>query len=447
VLKKYLFLLFALLLAACATDQGNNEGAGSVQSISQENATGTADATAAGDDAAAVESAPEGALPPPGHEGKTWADIVAEANGQEVNFYMWGGSDLINGWITGYVAPAVQERYGISLNMVPVSDATEYINKVLGEKEAGRNSGGAVDLVWLNGENFRTMRQGDLLYGRWSQFLPSSAFVNWNDPSVANDFGFPVDGYEAPYGKAQFVMIYDSARVAEPPRDVAELVAWIKANPGQFTYPAPPDFTGSAFVRHICYYTAGGYESMLGEFDETVFDENSAACWGLLNELEPFLWRGGQTYPENHTRQQDLFANGEVSFDMAYNPAEASSLVENGRYPESTRTFVFDSGTIANTHYVAIPYNSDHKAAAMVVANFLLSPEAQLSKAQPANWGDLPVLDPALLPAEWQDRFAAVPRGDATLSTEELAAHRLPELQAPWLTAFEQGWQAEVLQK
>jgi putative spermidine/putrescine transport system substrate-binding protein len=167
----------------------------------------------------------------------------------------------------------------------------------------------------------------------------------------------------------------------------------------------------------------------------------------LLNEIEPFLWREGATYPENHTRQQDLFANGEVSFDMAYNPAEASSLVESGRYPATTRTFIFDSGTIANTHYVAIPYNSDHKAAAMVLANFLLSPEAQLSKAQPANWGDLPVLDPALLPANLQAEFAAIPRGEATLSTEELAAHRLPELQAPWLTAFEQGWEAEVLQK
>lgn len=431
-MKKYLVLLF-VLLAACSS------GSEQVKTAVIENTAAPA--------AAIVESAPEGAAPPPGYEGQAWADIVAEANGQTVNFYMWGGSDLINTWVTGYVATAVQDQYGVTLNMVPISDATEYINKVLGEKEAGQDSGGSVDLVWVNGENFRTMRQGDLLYGNWSQFLPGSAYVNWNDPSVTNDFGFPVDGYEAPYGKAQFVMIYDSARMSEPPRTIPALVEWIKANPGQFTYPAPPDFTGSAFVRHICYEAAGGYEALLGEFDQVVFDEKSAACWGLLNEIEPFLWREGQTYPESHTRQQDLFANSEVSFDMAYNPAEASSLVENGRYPETTRTFVFDSGTIANTHYVAIPYNSDHKAAAMVVANFLLSPEAQLNKAQPENWGDLPVLDPALLPADLQAQFAAIPRGDATLSTEELATHRLPELQAAWLTAFEQGWEAEVLQK
>ncbi|MBK8989985.1 MAG: ABC transporter substrate-binding protein [Chloroflexi bacterium] len=428
-MKKIALLLLILSLAACGGETAVTEPTPSTPVTT------------------IVESAPEGAAPPPGYEGQTWADILAEAEGQTVNFYMWGGSDLINSWVTGYVATAVQEQYGITLNMVPIVDATEYINKVLGEKEAGRDSDGTVDLVWVNGENFRTMRQGDLLYGNWSQFLPSAAYVNWADPSVANDFGFAVDGYESPYGKAQFVMIYDSARVPEPPRTIPALIEWIKANPGQFTYAAPPDFTGSAFVRHICYHAAGGYETLLGEFDQAVFDEKSAACWALLNEIEPFLWREGQTYPENRARQIDLFANSEVSFDMAYNPAEASSLVENGRYPTTTRTFVFDSGTIANTHYVAIPYNSPNKAAAMVVANFLLSPEAQLSKAQPENWGDLPVLDPALLSADWQSQFAAIPRGTATLSTEELAAARLPELQAPWLTAFEQGWQEWVLQR
>ncbi len=408
--KTLALLLFMLLfLAACSPDAGQTGETPAVELPA----------------VAAEAEAPAGVAPPPGYEDQSWAGIVAEARGQSVDFYMWGGSDLINTWVTQVVAPVVAEQYGITLNMVPISDATEYVNKVLGEKQAGRDTGGTVDLVWVNGENFRTMRQGDLLYGNWSEYLPSSAAVNWDDPSVANDFGFPVDGYESPYGKAQFVMIYDSARVAEPPRDIPALIDWIRANPGQFTYAAPPDFTGSAFVRHLCYHAAGGYETLLGEFDQTVFDESAPACWQMLNELEPYLWREGQTYPENRARMQDLFANGEVSFDMAYNPAEASSLVENGRYPETTRTFVFDSGTIANTHYVAIPYNSDHKAAAMVVANYLLSPEAQLSKAQPANWGDLPALDPTRLSPDWQAQFDALPRGVATLSTEELAANQL----------------------
>ncbi len=398
------------------------------------------------------ESAPDasasvGALPPPGYAGKAWADVLSEAREQTVNFYMWGGRDVINGWVTGYAASTLKERFGVTLNMVPVADAPEYVNKVLGEKQAGRDSDGAVDLVWVNGENFRTMRQAELLYGPFADFLPNASYIDAEDPSVKSDFGYPVKGYESPYGKAQFVMIYDSSKVPDPPKTVAALLEWAKANPGKFTYAAPPDFTGSAFVRHVCYQAAGGYQSLLGEFQPKVFDEKLPACWKTLNALEPSLWRAGQTYPENRTRMQDLFANGEVYFDMAYNPAEASSLITQGRYPETARTFVFDEGTIANTHYLAIPYNSAHKAGAMVLANFLLSPEAQLSKADPNGWGDLPVLDLARLPAEWQPKFAALPRGPATLAPEVLAAKRLPELQAEWLQAIETGWEDNVLKK
>jgi putative spermidine/putrescine transport system substrate-binding protein len=200
-------------------------------------------------------------------------------------------------------------------------------------------------------------------------------------------------------------------------------------------------------VRQVCYYTAGGYQSLLGDFQPTVFDQKAATCWQTLNELEPNLWRAGQTYPENRTRLQDLFANGEVYFDMAYNPAEASSLIAQGKYPQTARTFVFAEGTLANTHYLAIPYNSPNKAAAMVVANFMLSPEAQLSKADPAGWGDLPALDPARLPTDWQEKFADLPRGPATLAPDILASHRLPELQAQWVEAFEKGWDENVLKK
>jgi putative spermidine/putrescine transport system substrate-binding protein len=427
-----LFIILSLLLANCA--------AAAVGSEASNDASVSAPA-------AGIETAPEGAIAPPGYEAKKWADIVTEAKGQTVNWYMWGGQENINTWVTGFVAESVKKQYGITLNMVPLADTVEAVNKVLGEKEAGQDSAGSVDLIWINGENFRTLRQADLLYGPWAHYLPNTRYVNWDDPSVSTDLGLPVQGYESPYGKAQFVMIYDSAKVAQPPATIDGLIEWIKANPGKFTYPAPPDFTGTAFIMHLCYHSTGGHEQFLRDFEQTMFDDKFAQCWSTLNQIEPFLWREGQTYPETHARQQDLFANGEVYFDMAYNPAEASSLVEAGKFPETTRTFVFDSGTIANTHYVAIPYNSAHKAGAMVVANFLLSPEAQHSKAAPANWGDFPAIEVSRLPASWQQQFAALPRGVATLPDERLAGRRLPELQSTWRVAAEKAWEESVLKQ
>ncbi len=375
-----------------------------------------------------------------------WDSVVAAADGQTVNWFMWGGADNINAWVNGPIAETLKADYNVTLNMVPINDTAEAVNKVLGEKEAGQDTEGSVDMVWINGENFRTMRQGDLLFGGWSESLPNYAFVDATDPSVLNDFGYPVEGYESPYGKAQFVMIYDTANVDAAPTTISDLVEWIKANPGKFTYPAAPDFIGSAFIRHVCYDATGGYEQFLGDFDQALFDEKFGACWDLLNEIEPFLWREGE-YPESDARMKELLANGEVHFDMDYNPGSAGNLIEDGVYPDTVRTFVFETGTLANTHFVGIPYNSPNKAAAMVLANVLLSPDAQLQKADPAIWGDLPVLNPALLSEEDAAAFDALPRHPATLSTAELAAARLPELQAPWVEAIEQGWIENVLEQ
>ena len=128
-------------------------------------------------------------------------------------------------------------------------------------------------------------------------------------------------------------------------------------------------------------------------------------------------------------------------------PAEASSHVTSGKFPESTRTFVFDTGTIANTHYVAIPYNSPNKAGAMVVANYILSAEAQYTKKDVNNWGDFPAIEVTRLSQEWQDKFTALPRGVATLPDEVLSANRLPELGAAWRIAAEKAWEENVLKK
>jgi putative spermidine/putrescine transport system substrate-binding protein len=377
----------------------------------------------------------------------SWDQIVEEARGQTLYWYMWGGSDLVNTFVNGYVAERLQAEYGVSLEMVPVTDATTFVNKVLGERQAGRDSGGSVDLMWINGENFRTMREGGLLFGPYADRLPNMRYVDAADSSIANDFGYPVEGFESPYGSAQVVIVYDSAKVPQPPRTIEELLDWIRANPGKFTYPAIPDFTGSVFVRHLFYHAAGGYEGLLGPFDQERFDAVAPKLWSLLNDLEPYLWREGRTYPETHTKLQDLLANGEVYFDVSYNPSEAASLVSQGRYPESVRTYLFDTGTIGNTHYVAISYNSSSKAAAMVLANLLLDPSVQYEKSRPEVWGDLTVLDVGALPGQWQEKFMSLPRPPSVLPPDELSSHKIPELQATWLEAIEKGWIENVLQK
>jgi putative spermidine/putrescine transport system substrate-binding protein len=375
----------------------------------------------------------------------TWIEIEARAKGQTVDWFMWGGFPSTNSYVNGYVAPRVKELYGITLRQVPVKDIAEVVGKLLAEKQAGKTAGGEVDLMWINGENFRTAKRHGLLYGPFADFLPNQKLVNWDKASVKNDFGEPVEGLESPWGSAQVVMIYDSKRTPAPPKTVAALLDWARKNPGRFTYPAPPDFTGSVFVRHVFYHAAGDVNGWQGPLDEKRFEAAAAATYKLLKDLAPFLWRQGRTYPENPIRLSQLLADGEVDLAISYHPAEASKLILDGLYPTTVRTYVFEEGTIANTHFVGIPFNAADQAGAMVVANFLISPEAQLKKADSSLWGDFPAIDIGRLEPEWQARFAALPRGVATLPNEVLQQHQLPEPPSEILIRLEKGWDQHVL--
>jgi putative spermidine/putrescine transport system substrate-binding protein len=374
----------------------------------------------------------------------TWDQIVDKARGGTVNWYMWGGADTINRYVSDHIGGILKRDYDITLNRVGVADAVEVVNIVLTEKEAGVTDAGAVDLIWINGENFRSMKQGDLAFCGYTGLLPNNALVNWDNPAIANDFGVPVDGCEVPWNTVQFAFAHDSAVVAEPPRDMAALLEWIKANPGRFTYPAPPDFTGSVFVRHVFYHAAGGADALLGPFDQAKFDAAAAKTWAILNEIEPFLWREGQTYPNTIAQLNELFANGEVAFTFNYDPSQFGLAVQAGTYAETTRSFGLTDGTIGNTNYTLIPFNSPNKAAAMVLQNLLLSGEEQLEKAKPEVWGASPAIDIARASTEVQAGFAALEGHPSVVPAEELAKAALPELQADWLTAIEAGWQAQV---
>ena len=301
-----------------------------------------------------------------------------------------------------------------------------------------------MDLLWINGENFKNAMENGLLHGPLTALLPNFSLV---DPaSVEFDFGYPVKGYEVPYGRAQFVFEYDSAKVPSPPKTFAELKEWVKMNPGKFSYPKPPDFTGSAFIRQVFYAVTGGHSQYMAGFDNALFVSKSAKIWDYLNELTPYLWQKGKNYPKDIAALDTLFERGEVLINMSYHQASAQSKILQGRYKKSVRTFVMDDGSIYNTHFTAVPFNAPNKAGAMVVANFLLSPEAQLSKNNPANWGDFTALDLSRLSSGEREKFEGLDLGTATLPLADLAKTAVPEIPSDYLERLEKDWEKLVLQ-
>jgi putative thiamine transport system substrate-binding protein len=368
-----------------------------------------------------------------------WDDTLAKARGQTVYWNAWGGDEQINAYIT-WVGEQVAARYGIDLVHVKLTDTAEAVGRIVAEKASGRNGDGSVDLIWINGENFAALQRQDLLFGPFAESLPNFQHVDTaGKPTTLNDFTIPTEGYEAPWGMAQFVFLYDTASVPEPPRTIPVLLDWVKTNPGRFTYPAPPDFVGSTFLKQVLIELTPDPDVLQRPVEEADFAAVTAPLWDWLKSVEPHLWRQGEGYPASGPALHQLLDDGEVDFSMAFNPAEASAAIEVGRLPDTVRTFILADGTIGNTHFVAIPFNAAHKAGAMVVANYLMSPEAQAQKQDPTVWGDFTVLDVVGLEAADRERFDRLPRGIATLPLEALTPVR-PEPHPSWMTEIEAEW-------
>lgn len=372
-----------------------------------------------------------------------WAEVQEEAQGQTVSLWMWGGDDQGNAYVDDVLAPAAAEQ-GVTLRRVPVADTREALTRVLAEVQAGTEDG-AVDLVWVNGDTFATGRQASAWLCGWTPLLPHLDLTDPEDPLLTEDFGTAVDGCESPWHKAQFAFVYDSARVTDPPTTLAGILDWAQANPGRFTYPAPPDFTGSVFVRHVLYDVSGGHEQVPAAFDQEAYDTLAPRVWDRLGALAPSLWREGRTYPRDVTALDTLFADGEVDMTMTYGPATLTDLVADGTYPQTTRVLPLEEGTIGNASFLAIPRTSGSQAAAMVVADLALSPEQQAAKADPSVWGQFTVLDLDRLEDEDRALFEALPASPVVPSYEELSEDAAPELSSAWVPALDEGWRRAVL--
>ena len=370
----------------------------------------------------------------------SWQQVVEKAKGQTVYFNAWGGSDQINDYIR-WMELEVEDRYGITLRHIKVNDAASVVSRVLAEKNAGRDSKGTVDLVWINGENFKSMKQYGLLYGPFAETLPAFQGVDSQEKkTTVIDFGEPVEGYESPWGMAQLVFIYDTAQVKTPPKSAQALLTFAQKHKGRMTYPLPPDFVGTTFLKQLLIELTDHREALQKPVANSDFEKVTAPLWQYLDQLHPLLWREGKTFPTNNLALTPLLDDGEIMLSMTFNPSYASSAIANGEMAKTVRTYVHDMGTVGNTHFLAIPYNSESTEAAKVVANFLLSPEAQALKGNPDIWGDPTVLSMSRLNESDRALFEKTPIGVATLSSEKLGKTLL-EPHSSWTSALEQVWQ------
>lgn len=368
-----------------------------------------------------------------------WDAVLQAAEGQTVYWNAWGGDSRTNRYIA-WVSEQMQSTYGVDVEHVKLDDTGSAVARVLGEKQAGNMDDGRIDLIWINGENFAAMRDQDLLFGPFAESLPNFALTHPDEnPEVVTDFTLPTEGYESPWGKAQITFYYDSAQTETPPQSIADLLEWAKDNPGQFSYPRIPDFTGSTFLKQALIELSNQNDALYAPVVEAEFAEITAPLWDYLDELHPHLWRSGRSFPESGPNLRALMSDGELSLAFSFYPTDAAVAVMEYELPESVRSYVLEDGTLGNVHFVAIPYNSPHKAGAMALANFLLSPEAQAQKQSLNMWGDRTVLAVSRLDENDKALFEQGESHPSALPADALS-NTLAEPHPSWMTALQDAW-------
>jgi putative thiamine transport system substrate-binding protein len=371
-----------------------------------------------------------------GVTGADWPSTLRTARGQTVYFNAWAGSERINAYLQ-WAGVEVEKRFGVKLEHVKLSDTAEAVKRVRAEKQAGRNTDGSVDAVWINGENFLAMRRDGLLFGPFAEALPSFANVDTvGKPTTRIDFSQAVEGMEAPWGMAQLTFYADSKVVAQPLRNMAEWVAYAKSHPGRMTYPKPPNFHGTTFLKQVLLEASAQRSAFYQPVNTDDFAKLTAPLWTTLDALHPNLWRQGKQFPASNAVMRQMLADGELHINLTFNPNEAANEIAAKRLPDSVVSWQHTAGTLGNTHFLAIAYNARAKEGAQVLINFLMSPEAQARKANIQFWGDPTVLAVERLTAAEKALFVQTAAPGSVLQ----AAPALAEPHASWVEAIEREW-------
>ena len=371
-----------------------------------------------------------------------WPNIEKAAQGTTVQMMMWQGDPLINKYMQDYVKPKLQEQFNITLE-ISSGQGKDIVGLALGEKETGKKTS-EIDVIWINGETFYQLQQLDALYGPFTERLPNNQFVNWQSPFIARDFQQPVQGMEAPWGNVQLAFIYHGGRVPQPPASFNDLETYIRNNPGTFTI--PNEFTGMTLLKSWLIALAGK-DKLAGKFDSTKYNQYSQQLWQKLNRLKPYFWKQGQTFPATLAQLHQLYANGEVNFTFSNNDAEVDNKILQGVFPKESRAYVPEPGTIQNTHYLGIMKLASNLPGALVVINFLQSPEAQYQKASPAVWGDGTILQPTKLSPEWQQQFKAIPARRQAPDRSAIQNRAFEELAPEYMIRLYDDFRKQVIEQ
>lgn len=376
-------------------------------------------------------------------ENQSWEECLLNANGTTVKMAMWGGDPMINQYMNDFIIPELKEHFNIHLD-IAYAQGNTIVSQIMAEKVA-ESQYNSYDLVWINGETFYQLRQLDALMGKWTSKLPNAQYVDFENPFIGIDFNQPIEEYECPWGNVQFTLIYNQKFVSNPPQTREELLQFVQKHPGKFTFDM--GFTGLTLLKSWLIDLSGSPQGLNGPFDPDLYQKLSKSLWEFVSALKPHLWKKGNTFPESVSAMHQLFSTEELWMTMSNNHTEVDNKFFQGIFPQSTRAYIPQYGSIRNSHYLGIPLKASNPLGAMIVTNFLISPKAQFHKANPLVWGDGTILKIPLLPDSLRLKFENIPNFRSTPDINNPTVNALREPAPEYMIKLAEDFRKVILQQ
>jgi putative spermidine/putrescine transport system substrate-binding protein len=332
------------------------------------------------------------------------AAAAAPASGGAVtlNHYLSGDVNIRDLWLKSLIPAYQKASPSVTINLVfdehGSADATTF-DRIAAAKKASKVSG--VD-TWETGGFLQQGGDTGLIVKLSEQLVPNLAKVPANVLGQYNSYGVPYRG-------SSVVLAYNSKNVANPPTTLDDLLAWIKANPGQFTY-NPPDKggSGSAFVTRVL---KTGISDSDEKLFETGYDQSKESewdkGWGTLKDLAPSIYNQGNQafYPQGNVPVLQTLGKGAINVAPVWSDQGLQYLAQNLLPPEVKLTQISPAFSGGGA-FVGVVADSPNKEAAYAYLNWLLTPDPQQIIINTIK--GYPGLDWKYMPADVQARFADV---------------------------------------
>lgn len=214
----------------------------------------------------------------------------------------------------------------------------------------------------------------------------------------------PVDGCAIPYRGSAVLLAYDSTKVTDVPKTLDDLIAWIRANPGKFTYNSPSTGgSGGAFVETVVdRYTSPANLTKLIAGADTAAEGDWTKGLDVLHSLNSDVYQ--HVYPNGNQAVLDLLGKGQIWMAPVWSDQFLSAVTAGQLGKQIKVTQISDPSFTGGGAYLGIPTNTGNLKGALALANYVLEPAQQAVIVN--TIAGFPAIPVTTLPAAVQKKLA-----------------------------------------